>query len=288
MAYTFFVNPTPMQRSSILLALPLILAACGTAAGPSSMPISPAPTMSAAPSSPAPTGSTRTVTLLKGAMVRVPASWDVQPMSPDGFVGSDGGWYANLTSMAGHGSMNIYDLSQPLPRIDEGVSPGSPPEKNFLALLDDIGKAGVLTPTLARRLVTDDTGAFVSVHGDVLAPQPVPAAQSGAVAWSYTTARGQDAGIFPVYHALLLDPEKQLLVEIFWDVPAEKEPLLVQKNKEVGAVLSPSVPQQDFARVHDAAHAWFKDYLESTPRTKLSWGEQLQQVDEVLSSYVRA
>ncbi len=178
------------------------------------------------------------------------------------------------------GRFESIDLATWAPSSHEGEGGATDQqEAAFRALLADLATATVLTPAIASRIALEDTGTLISTtQGDVAGLVPI-ATPAGLVGWSYTMAHGRDPGLMPTYVAIILDATRGRVLRSSWWIHPN-EPVLKSANDRIA-----QARPEDLARVIEEARAQFSELVTGTPRSRLSWGEDLQRVDEFLLSY---
>lgn len=258
-----------MRRTLATLALATTLTGC--AAAPS-LP-SAAPSSAGAPSSVAP--ATVPVTLPSGSTLQVPSAWAVDTSGPSAGRIRVGG--------ADPGFLTEYDVRSWAPDAEPG--PGSLTAaqiETVRSILAQLAEDGTVSPTLARRIAAEDTGTLISYRrGDVRAIQPLLTGRANLVGFSSTGSYGQAPGLWPIYTAVVYDRDAGRLLVGSWEIDGAEPLLRDWATKQRAAEGDPAQMEQ----VDRAAHAWFDEFLDATPRSRLSWGEQLQVLDEALSSY---
>lgn len=214
--------------------------------------------------------SSAPVSLPTGGTLTLPQGW----VAGDFARRSPGIWSAELGDF---GTVDVSDLAS----WDPGVSVEA--QNAFLALVEDLVAAQGLTQDAAAILASGTAAELVSMRpGDVHSPKILVHGDPNVVGIGYSSLWTVDRELFsPGYIALLYDRGTQRVVRIAWSFNPQ-EPLIKRANDTIAGA-----KEAERDAVKKSVEEEFARYLDETPRSRLSWGQTIQSVDDTLYGYIR-
>ncbi|GAH05135.1 unnamed protein product, partial [marine sediment metagenome] len=177
------------------------------------------------------------------------------------------------------GSINEYVLSTWL-----DVEEGGPYALNKSArgkasdILEDIYSDQKLTAS-TRSELSDFAGEFLGYSArnrtDLKYLESSDGKSRGV---SFVNTTGQDVGIVPIYHATLYNPDKNVVVEIWYHIPTTSKEIKALNDRLEGVV-----PEQ-LTNIDTQIKTEFKTSVESSDRSDLSFGSLMDTVDKSIKS----
>ena len=101
--------------------------------------------------------------------------------------------------------------------------------------------------------------------------------------WSFLNTQGQDGGITPIYIANLFNPEKNVIISVFYHIPGDSKDIK-RFNEKINKINMhrdwDTFVKPEWEQVMNE----FKNFVENTPRDQISFGNIMNQVDNTIKT----